>query len=375
MTQRANRQLLRAVLEPRKPGAIQQIVDACNAGADPNGVCPATSTAAGRVHGGSTLLTHSVHQGASRAVKALLECGADPSLADANGWTPWMASTLVDESKRATIQTELARFEASKAGDHIGQLARALTSGRIDEITPLIRSPQDLTILSGFRVDLLRHQIINANAQVLELLLEHDMQPSSAHLTSAIKARNVAAADLLLHYGVPPEDPDEGETPLMMAASMGEMGIVQSLVAAGADVNRSAHDNVEWTPAFIAGQAGHTEIADWLASRMSTAALEAQQQLVDARNPKFRLLYEQATASEGLSTDDIVATLGRWDAQFGVSVREASTSSATITLASIPADVEQLLREFESLCPDAAEDMRAVRRALLERRELFLWWD
>ena len=375
MAKQANKQLLDAVLEPRKKGAIQQIVGACAAGADPNGICPESSITSGYVRGGSTLLTHAIHEGSSRAVEKLLECGANPDLADSNGWTPWMASTLVDESKRTRIQELLSHYGASKDGEHIGQLARALIDGNVVHAVSLVTSKQDLIILASFRVDLIRHQILNGNTPMLKLLLEHEMQPDSAHLISAIKARYLPGVDLLLSHGLVPESPDEEETPLMMAAGMGELNIVRRLVEAGADVNRCAYDNIEWTAAFYAKEAGYDQVADWLTPRMDKAVLEQRQQIMDARNPRFRLLYKHATASEALSTDDIVAVLEQWNDQYGINVCNASTDSITIEFSSLPEDIESFFQKILSLCPDAFEDRRTVQSELLEKKVLSLWWD
>jgi len=64
------------------------------------------------------------------------------------------ASTLVDESKRSRIQESLLQFDASKDGEHIGQLARAIFAGDVEQATKLIKSNHDIEILSNFRVDL-----------------------------------------------------------------------------------------------------------------------------------------------------------------------------------------------------------------------------
>lgn len=375
MTNKANKALLRAVLEPRKPGALQAIVDACKAGADPNSICPETSTSTGRVRGGSTLLTHSIDAWASNAVRKLLECGADPSLADENGWTPWMASTLVDESKRGKIQALLEEYGADQRGVHIGQLARVIVDGDVEQATGLLQSDNDLEVLSTFRVDLVGHQIGSGNTPMLEFLLAHGMTPTSTNFLNTIRNNNSAALEVLLRFGMAPERPDENETPLMVAAGMGQMDAVQCLVEAGADPNRHADGESDWTPSFYARQAGHEEIAEWLTARMSDVVLKKQDERDASRDPKYRLLYAQATASESLSTDDIVDVLGKWDAAYGVSIGDADGCSLNIQFSAVPDNLDDFYGEIVNLCPDAAEHKRALLKELAENRKLFLWWD
>lgn len=375
MTKRADKELLGAVLEPRKAGALQRVADAISAGADPNAICPESSTPTGRVRAGSTLLTHSIHEGASNAVKKLLECGAEPNLPDQNGWTAWMASTLVDESKRIRIQESLTKYGADRTGEHIGQLARAIADGNVGQAIALIETDRDLDVLATFRVDLVGHQIRMHNAPMLEFLLEHKMTPSPTNFLNAIRNKNAEAVDILLRYGTAPEGPDDNETPLMTAAAMGEMKIVQRLVEAGADVNRSADEGVEWTASFYARQAGKTDVADWLAARMSNATMEEQDRLRATRDPKYQLLYEQATASESLSTDDIVAVLTQWDEECSLTISEARGDALAVTFASLPENIDGLLAEVLDLCPDAFGHESEIRKELAKNKKVFLWWD
>lgn len=375
MSKKADNDLLRAVLEPRKPGALSLIESSCAAGANPNRICPETNTSHGYVRGGSTLLTHAIHESASNAVQKLLECGADANLEDENGWTPWMASTLADESKRGRIQEALRQHDARPDREHIGQLIRAVFDGNLALATGLVQSDDDFRALSTFRVDLLGHQVAIHNAPMLELLLTRNIQPTSTHLLNAVRSTNLAAVDLLLRHGVPPEDADDAETPLMTAAAIGSLEIVQRLVAGGADVNRSDPDNIEWTAAFCARRAGKDDVADWLVRQMDPEMLQKLERLQQSRDPRFEALYDHATSGEGISTDDIVETLQQWDERYGVDIEDASHNSVAIVFTSVPDSVEALIGEILTLCPDAGENKRALRRELLASKTLFLWWD
>ncbi|MGI9271443.1 MAG: ankyrin repeat domain-containing protein [Woeseiaceae bacterium] len=375
MPKGSDKKLLRAVLEPRKQGALKQIADACAAGADPNRICPETSTSNGYVRGGSTLLTQAISDWSSKAVAKLLECGADPNLVDRNGWTPWMASTLVDESKRDRIQKSLTEYGASTDGEHIGRLARAIADGDVDQATKLTETDQDLQVLSSFRVDLVGHQISTDNPKMLEFLLQRGMTPSSTNRTNAVRFSKFEAVDVLLRYGMAPEDPEGNETPLMTAAALGDIKVVQRLVEAGADVNRSADGNSEWTASFYARKAGHTEVAEWLTARMNEELLSEQDQAMAGRNPKYRSLYEHATASEEMSTDEIVASLTQWDEKYGVTVLDAEDDRVVFSLSSLPENIDAFLDEVIAICPDASEHKGALQEELKKNRAVGLWWD
>lgn len=375
MNRKAAGILLRAVLEPRRPGALKAIADAIEAGADPNAVCPETSTSGGPVRGGSTLLTHAIDQSAANAVRTLLGCGADPNLADENGWTPWMAGTLVDGSKRTRIQALLDEYGADRQGEHIGLLARAIVGGDVAHAESLIESDDDLGVLATFRVDLVGHQVRNGNESMLEFLLQRGMASSSTHLRNAIRNRSPGAVDMLLRYGQPPERPDEDETPLMTAAAMGEMGMVRRLVEGGADVNRSADESGEWTPSFYARQAGHDEVARWLQARMSEAALRTKATIDAGRDPKYALLYARATAGDSLSTDEIVKTLVQWDERYGVAVIDATADSVSLAFERLPKDMPGLLEAVRTLCPDASDGEEELIAQLRAEKTLSLWWD
>lgn len=375
MSGKAQKELLRAVLEPRKPGALDRIAESCTKGADPDALCPETSTSMGPVSGGSTLLTHSIHTAASNVVSKLLECGASASLIDKNGWTPWMASTLCDESKRRRIQEALSRHGADTGGEHIGDVARAIFAGNVEQAAALIENAGDLGVLATFRVDLVARQVSSGNTAMLELLLGNGMSPTSTHLSNAIRFRKLDVVDVLLRHGAATDHPGRSETHLMAAAGIGDLAIVKRLVAAGADVNRYAHDNVEWTAAFYARQAGHTDVADWLDAQLDTGLAREQAQITASRDPRFQLLYEKATASESLSTDDIVEFLARWDADFGVTILDAEADRLSFGVTSVPDDIERFVSEVLSLCPEASEWERDLRKRLAGDKTVDLWWD
>lgn len=373
---KANAALLKAVLEPREPGALEQIATACAAGADPDGITPETSTSRGFVHGGSSLLTHSVREEASFAVKALLAAGADPNLTDENGWTPWMASSLIDESKQRKIREALTEAGATPNGEHVGALARALFAGDLSAAQELVESPDDLRVLATFRVDLLGRALSDRNDGVARFLLEGGMPGTSTHLSNAIRNEYMAGVDLLLKNGVVPDE--DGETDLMTAAGLGSLPIVERLVDAGANVNRYAHDDPMWTASHYAAANGHDDVAAWLIERMDADVLQQQAALKESRKGPFSQLYDHATGGEGVTTDDIVAALTRWNDANGLALGDVADDSLTVTFHSLPARGDALYAELLALCPDlsdTAESPDELHDVLAADPELTLWWD
>ena len=286
-----------------------------------------------------------------------------------------MASTMVEESKFERIQESLLQFGAVRDGEHIGALIRAIHSGDVEQARKLIRSDNDMKAIANFRVDLVGHQIATGNLPMLELLLERNMQPSSTNLANAVRSLNLPAVDILLRHGLPPEYSGEHETQLMTAASMGDLGIVQRLVEAGADVNRNNPANIEWTAAFYAKRAGNKEVAAWLTERMNPEVREELLKAMEARDPKYQSLYQMATAGDGLSTDEIVTTLQKWDKRHGITITDVEPDRLVVKFSTLPDEFDKLFKEIVVICPDVAEDKKALKKEFAKHMTLVLWWD
>ncbi|RBP48814.1 ankyrin repeat domain-containing protein [Arenicella xantha] len=227
----------------------------------------------------------------------------------------------------------------------------------------------------AFRVDLVGHQIRNKQLSMLTYLFENGMPYDVSKLSSAVRQQYIPAVELLLAQGIDPDRPDDDETMLMLAASLGNMDIVKMLVKAGADVHRYAFDNIEWTASFVANKAKHKDVAKWLKSQMSKEFFAKQKEVVASRNPKFRNLYKNATSAEDLSTDDIVNKLEQWDKRFGIKVKKSDGCSLSILFEALPENIEEFWDEVIDLCPDIDDNNKAVLHQLETKKSIGLWWD
>lgn len=210
---------------------------------------------------------------------------------------------------------------------------------------------------------------------MLEWLLQHGLTPSADHLYWTIRHRDCAGADLFLRHGVSLEGTADGESLLMLAAGMGDMDMVRRLVEAGADVNRYAWGNIEWTAAFWARRAGNEDIAAWLVSQMDAALLEEIRKLWESRDPKYRALYDNATSFDGLTTDAIVAKLKDWDQRYGIEIRDVAGNRIALQFSSAPKGTDSFYAEVLAFCPDVCENKAAFLSQLRKTQALVLWWD
>jgi uncharacterized protein YciU (UPF0263 family) len=210
---------------------------------------------------------------------------------------------------------------------------------------------------------------------MLAFLLDGGMPPTSTHLVHAARSAYMEGIDLLLSHGVPPEDETDEETLLMTTAAAGSLEVVERLVAGGADVNRFGHGDPMWTPSFYAESAGHKKVAHWLIDRMDSKVLEKQAKIRESREGPFSLLYDKATSGEGVSTDELVDALTRWDNAVGVTLDDATHSEMTITLGSLPQKGNELYADILRVCPELADSADELFEEMGSSKTLSFWWD
>lgn len=288
---------------------------------------------------GSTPLTEAILGGTGYpgVVKLLLQLGANPDLQDSNGYTPWLACLdrlhdRVVETEQRRIRQLLEEHGASRVGEEHLLLQRAAAMGEL---------------------------------QTVERMLDQGV-PAQTRITSPLGAAVFggypAIAELLLQRGAAVDGQgNQGDLTLLMhAAAGGQEDMARLLVAHGADVVRAA-DGPEgiMTAAWYARSNGHQQLADWLAGLQPGAerAPIPRSALNGGPRAKFIELYQRYTSDpeRGLSTEQIVQQLLKWDKAYGVSVCDVQVDRLTVQFEKLPEDTRKLAKDIIKLCPDVLE--------------------
>jgi hypothetical protein len=349
----------------------------------------------GRSDDGETPLTEAIlgGTGAPKAVRVLLELGANPSRRAESGWTPWAAClSRIDDrvvsDRMEKIQALLADHDADRADERLLAFQSAVSTGDAERVRDDLEAGIDL---------------------------EH---PIIAPLSIAVENDDAALTKLLLEHGANVEgnqQSEEVETPLVQAALAGSLDMVRLLVEAGADIARTVYGDPECTAEFLARDAGHVAIADWLRGQVQRVPGATPDAPSPPHDPKFAEVYEQRTdgINCGLSTDDIVRVLTDWDTRFGIELSDVAADRLVVRFAKLPADLAPFAREIYEFCPDIVDqgfgcmdDMVAtfeaadreipaefrplvegidfedpdfgltiLQRDLVAKRSITLWWD
>jgi ankyrin repeat protein len=193
-------------------------------GADPN---------VARANDGWTPLQFASKSGCLTGVQALLEAGADPSIASRDGATPLYLAAQVgdDEIARALISSGADPRAALPSGDTA--LLVAAFRGQTEVVNVLVDAgaPVDVSRDDGF-----------------------------SPLLAGTQERHVKIVEILLARGANPNQTNaNGDTPLMLASDRGDLQIAQILLGAGADADRKRlGDDVR--ALHFAALRGHVEV-------------------------------------------------------------------------------------------------------------------
>ena len=351
------------------------------AGADPNALDGSGHTPLTEAIGGG--------MGYPKVVALLLELGADPDLADAEGLTPWQTCLTrrhdrVVEREYRKIRELLEAAGADRRGEELFVLEDAAAAGQLLAVRTLL---DDGCPVEGPQASPLGAALYNGHGEVADLLLQC--------------GASVEGLDADVH----------GMTLLMSAANRGQLDMLQLLVRHGADVCRAV-DGADgcMTAAWYAREGGHHAAADWLAAQHPGAERKPipKAALNGGTKAKYLDLYRHYTngANYGLNTEAIVKRLQRWDKEYGIHLLDVATDRFTLQFERLPEDLGKLAREIAKFCPDAvsgfavlaeqienelppdiqqllqglaANDkhfgLKALQRWLQTHQAVQLWWD
>ncbi len=324
---------------PGVAGDYQKVINsAVENGADINGCS----------EDGNTPLTDAIlgGMGSPKAVKQLLELGADPSLRDANGWSPWGACLWRSEDRVVAkrmqqIKVLLQEYESDQSDEVYWRLERAIKNDNAPEVQALLEQGIDINVRF------------------------------TSPLTVAVHNNKVELAKLLLSHHADPNRESADESCLILAAKNGNLEMVKLLVEAGAEVLQYAWGDEDCTAEFIAREEGHDEVADWLRQSVPPEELKQREEKIKARNPKFLQIYEYRTNGINcdVTTADIEKQLTGWDKLYGVSISEVREDRLTIHFENMPNDVSSLAKELYEFCPDIIDQGFGVMDEMVEMAE------
>lgn len=82
--------------------------------------------------------------------------------------------------------------------------------------------------------------------------------------------------------------------------------------------------------------------------------------------------------NHGLSAEDVVARLERYNRSFGVEVFQADTESVVFRLSKLPSSLDRFVKDLQDFCPDSVEEglEEEVAKGIVESQGwVALWWD
>jgi uncharacterized protein len=164
--------------------------------------------------GGWTALMYAARQGALEAARALVDCGADLNVADQDG-TPALTFAIING------HYDVAALLVDKRAD-VNQSDRT-------GATPLYSAIDMHTLVTSFGRPELPRTVTEGSVTAAKMLLAHGADPNRALKTKVLK-RTYQAGDARLA---------DGATPLMRAAKAGDLVMMQLLIDAGADFDRT----------------------------------------------------------------------------------------------------------------------------------------
>lgn len=209
---------------------------------------------------GTTALFVAVGSGSINSINVLLAAGANP-LASTSRGTPKQQAEL---TANPIVQALLEGRDLTVAE----QLRLAARSGDVAVIDSLLKSNANVKEMSDGGVGALLEAVVAGNAQIAKILLDAGADPEAKSrdgmtpMSAAIAAGDLEIVALLLKNGVSPNGTAFDMPLLSIAVATRQEGILDALLAAGADPNIPSAQGMR--PADLANSMRMTAIVEKL---------------------------------------------------------------------------------------------------------------
>ncbi|MBL0731215.1 DUF4253 domain-containing protein [Piscinibacter sp. HJYY11] len=103
--------------------------------------------------------------------------------------------------------------------------------------------------------------------------------------------------------------------------------------------------------------------------------------VVAAGKDQFDILRVAATdgVNHGLSTEDVIKELVKWNDEFGIDIWQAETDVVQLRLKTLPKNLRAFANRVYKFCPDIVDqgtgDVRKLEKLLAQEKAVLLWWD
>ena len=210
---------------------------------------------------------------------ALLKAGADPNAAEPRGGMTPLMHTAVSGSPDA-MRMLLDKGASVNAANGAGLTALMMSVTDIDKVSLLLERGADVNLVTKRgRSALLLAAMSDNSAGIVRLLMAKGADPKVVDvlkvnaLNAAVRGNDVETIKIIADAGIAIEVPDfTGSTPLIGAASYGNLPAVKLLLAKGANVNAVSGDGSfqkvkagtialgNWTPLLASASLGSPEM-------------------------------------------------------------------------------------------------------------------